>query len=187
MKKVLLALGLVAVMATSSFAMVNLEVVGLLGGTTAGTAMGSSPLAATAVSFMVTPDISLAIGAVMQTFDSTYDLSGAGNEDAASITGIYVNGFYTLMQTGAVAQKIGLEASMMTAAKAFNASGTAIDVGGTIINVTYRADAKVLGPVSLLVDVELLSLRSYIADSETAGANTNILSNAKVGLSVPIM
>ncbi len=179
MKKVLLALGLVAVMASSSFAMMNLEIVGLLnGGMPSAVMMGGGPyygqpLQATALSFAVSEDLSLAIGAMMQTTDEDHDFG------KTNVMGIYVNGFYKLMQTGAIASKIGLEAAL--------GSESESEWSTTTINLVYRADAKVLGPVSLLCDVELISMTSATDQGDSAGAITTLLNAAKVGLSVPIM
>lgn len=175
MKKVLLALCLVVVMASSAFAAINLEVVGLLNGGSlvdyGASKTNVTPLQATAVSFGITDDIDVAVGAIMITADDDYG--------KAAVLGLYLNGFYKLMQTGAVAQKIGLEASMLSESEA--------KVNATAINIVYRLAAQVLGPISLLTDVELVSLKSSSLDGATQGSTMTLLNAAKVGLSIPIM
>jgi hypothetical protein len=178
MKKVLLALALVAFMASSAFAVtVNLETVGLLNGSTiAGDGETTSdPLMATAVSFGVTPDISLAIGAASIAVDPQ---DGAGTK--SNTLALYVNGFYKLLQTGAISQNIGLEVALVTESEG--------ETANTRIDLVYRAAAQVLGEVSLLFDVELIALDSGTTNAGDAnGATTTILNAAKVGFSVPLM
>ena len=170
-------------MATSACALtVSLDVIGVLGGTgnlvsidpSMGTASPiSGPLQATAVSFGLTDDLSAAIGVISVATDADHVM------DVSNTIGVYLNGYYRLMKAGAISQHVGLEFATMSEAES--------KLTATTINILYRAAAKVLGPVSLLFDVELISAGNSAYDGESQGTVTTLLETAKVGFSVPIM
>ena len=155
MKKVLLALTLVALMASVAFAAipVKLECIGLLGGNSAlvNSANGTitlGPVAATAVSFGVTDAVSLGIGIinVSENSDWVFLNSGAGygpgDEAAAqSVMGIYLNGFYKLMSMGAISHSIGLEVALLSAT-VDDGSGTSGTVAASASKIVLLGDQR---------------------------------------------
>jgi len=178
MKKVLLALGLVAVMASSAFAGVSLQTIGLLATAQPpyANALSAAPgaLSATALSFDLTDDISMAVGL---NFQSGSPATGTDPSNMA----IYLNGMMNLMKSGPIGQLIGLELGYASSTPDGGDATTVMQ-----LNVVYRVAVDVAAGLTLLVDVEGLT---YLSADTGGSANSALvlLNGGKVGLSVPIM
>ena len=204
MKKIFLALALSALFASSAFAFsVNMEVVGIIGGDAMlvdeNANVISGPLRATALSVGITDSISAALGITMMAKDkysatlfnpSTGVWYPADLKDS-SASGIYVNAFYKLLRTGDVSHLIGVEGATMSAIVGDFTATDNTTLFASKVNITYRASAKVLGSVSMLFDIELLSMGSSsakMADGDVHVRHQSVaLETAKLGFSIPVL
>lgn len=177
MKKVLIAAAMVALMASSSFAAISLDLIGLSG-------VGDDvyQVSAAALSFTVTKDLSLAIGAGTSSFSKPSDTG----DDLSSMS-VYANGYYTILRKGDVSQAIGLEIALYTDSVRDGDKPTSY----TDLNGNYRVAVKVTPELSMLFDVEVLAVRNWQTShyDVTPGeqASVTILNGAKIGFSVPVM
>ena len=175
MKKVLIAAAMVALMASASFAAISLDVIGLTG---AGNNVDQ--LSAAALSFGMTKDITLAIGAGTSSYTKPN-----GSLSRESLTVVYLNGYMTIMRKGDVSQALGLELGYGTAGYRNGDNPTSV----LKLNGNYRVAVKVTPDLSMLFDVEVLAIRQTVEDptsSNVSTSNVTILNGAKIGFSVPI-
>ena len=181
MKKVLLAVALVALMASSAFATISLDTVGLLGAGSAkaGAHFQNLQTSAALLSFSVTDTINVGVGVGLYSQAKPDETL----VDVQASTSLYLNGFMKILESGAVTQSLGLELGYGTISWRDDSNATTV----TELNGIYRVAVKLMPKLSMLFDVEVLSLETEIYGGTSVVSNTTILNGAKIGFSVPIM
>ena len=176
MKKVLVAMVLVAAMATASCAAITLDVIGL-----AGVGSLDRQTRAAALSFGISKDLTLGVGVATESI-SKPDTPGSQQSDTA----LYVNGFYTILRKGDVSQALGAELGYETAGvRDGDNQATYMNLDGI-----YRVAVKVTPDLTMLFDVEVLKIISdvdSVSSTDITDSSVTLLNGAKIGFSVPVM
>jgi hypothetical protein len=183
MKRAALVFVLLVVMASSACAAVSfsIDAIGLIGGSTSLVdSLGGGiykpvlgPLSATAVTATINDTIALSGAMIGISLDKDYTTTRA-----ESISGYFLSAYLRVAQMGAISHWVGVEFAQE---KHENA-----EIIADSTNFNYRAKAKVLGEVSLLLDVELISNGKCEVDGKSTGTVTTTFDNAKLGVSIPL-